>query len=87
MREPLYYSDNPLKWFDKAPKCWQIELMEQYKYLKMRVNNIMVTPFDKEVFSKQIKDLLELNLIQKSYSLRSYDILVRKHVEIKRGKN
>ena len=47
MLEPLY-SDDPLKWFDKAPRYCKIELMEQYKDAKVRVNSIMVSPTGKE---------------------------------------
>jgi hypothetical protein len=86
MLEPLY-SDNPLKWFDRSPRYCTIEFLEKFKDSKVRVNSIMVSPFDKEEFGKQINELLTLKLIQQSSSPHSSPaFIVRNHAEIKRGK-
>ena len=83
MKENL--SNNPLKYWEKTKVYCKSEMIDPDRII--RVRPMIYSQEDIEDFKIQINELMQMNLIRESKSSHSsLAFMVRKHIEIKRGK-
>lgn len=81
-----YFSDNPLKFWDKNQIEARLEMKDKDKII--RVPPMRYNPEDQMEFRKQTKELIDLKLIRTSQSPHSSPaFMVRNHAEIIRNKS
>ncbi|KAL0288168.1 UNVERIFIED_CONTAM: Polyprotein P3 [Sesamum radiatum] len=80
------FSENPLAWWDRNKIEATLKVKEEYKYEYVRYKPIQMNMEDKKDMQIIIKEHINLGLIEPGVSAYSSPgVLVRNHVEIKRG--